>query len=288
MRILILGGSGMLGHAAWQSFRNDFDTYVTLRGAFAENARFKLFDRKKTICGARAEDFPAFEKSINTVKPDVILNCIGIVKQTKEASDPTKSIEVNSLFPHKLAVLCRRNDCRLIHLSTDCVFSGKKGRYTENDNPDPVDLYSRTKLLGEVTDANALTIRTSMIGRELNTRHGLLEWFLSQKGKTVKGYTKVIFSGFTTTVLCTILKEIIFNHADLKGLYHISSEPISKYKLLSLINAKLGLKIKIIPYDEVKIDRSLDSSRFRRETAYHPPLWEAMAAELANTLKGRK
>jgi len=285
MRVLILGGNGMLGHAAWQSFRKDFDVYVSIRGTFSEVERFAIFDKKKTICGACAEDFPAFEKIINTVKPDVILNCIGIVKQIREAADPIKSIEINSLFPHKLAILCRMNNYRLIHLSTDCVFSGKKGHYTENDNPDPQDLYGRTKLLGEVIDGNVLTIRTSIIGRELSTNHGLLEWFLSQDDKSVKGYTNVIFSGFTTTVLCAILKDIIINHADFKGLFHVSSEPISKYKLLLLIKERMDLKIRIIPDDEFKCDRSLDSSKFRREAAYYPPSWEDMVKKMAEEIK---
>lgn len=285
MRILILGGNGMLGHAAWQSFRKDFDVYVTIRGTFAEVERFKVFDKEKTICGVYAEDFPAFDKIADTVNPDIVLNCIGIIKQIKEADDPIKSIEINSLFPHKLAVMCNMHNCRLIHLSTDCVFSGNKGHYTEDDTPDPLDLYGRTKLLGEISEGNALTLRTSMIGSELNTKHGLLEWFLSQNEKSVKGYTNVIFSGFTTMTLCTILKSIIVNHADFKGIYHISSKPISKYKLLSLIKEKMNLKIEIIPDEELKCDRSLDSSKFQREAAYCPPSWEDMVTTMAGEIK---
>ena len=285
MRVLILGGNGMLGYAAWQSFRKDFDVYVTIRGTFSEVERFAIFDKEKTICGVCAEDFPVFEKIANTVNPNVILNCIGIVKQIREAADPIKSIEINSLFPHKLAVMCSMNNCRLIHLSTDCVFSGKKGRYTEDDTPDPLDLYGRTKLLGEVAGGNALTIRTSMIGSELSTKHGLLEWFLSQNDKSIKGYTNVIFSGFTTTALCAILKDIIINHVDFKGLYHVSSEPISKYKLLLLIKEKMDLKTRIIANDEFKCDRSLDSSKFRREAVYYPPSWEDMIKEMAEEIK---
>ena len=285
MRVLILGGNGMLGHVAWQSFRKDFDVYATIRGTFSEVKRFAIFDKKKTICGVCTEDFSVFEKIANTVNPDVILNCIGIVKQIREATNPIKSIEINSLFPHKLAALCSMDNCRLIHLSTDCVFSGKKGRYTEDDTPDPLDLYGRTKLLGEVADGNALTIRTSMIGKELGTKHGLLEWFLRQNGKSVKGYTNAIFSGFTTAVLCAILKDIIINHVDFKGLYHVSSEPISKYKLLLLIKEKMDLKTRIIPDDEFKCDRSLDSSKFRREAAYYSPSWEDMVKEMAEEIK---
>lgn len=285
MRVLILGGNGMLGHTAWQSFRNDFDVYTTIRCVFSEVERFGIFDKKKTICGVCVEDFPVFEKIVKSVKPDVILNCIGIVKQIREAANYIKSIEINSLFPHKLAALCSMNNCRLIHLSSDCVFSGKRGRYAEDDIPDPLDLYGLTKLLGEVADGNALTIRTSMIGSELGTKHGLLEWFFSQNDKSVKGYTNVIFSGFTTIALCAIIKNIIINHADFKGLYHVSSEPISKYKLLLLIKEKMSLKTKIIPDDEFKCDRSLDSSRFRREAAYYLPSWEDMIKEMTEEIK---
>lgn len=285
MRVLILGGNGMLGHAAYQSFKGSFEVYTTIRCSFSEAGRFDIFDEKKTFSGVCAEDFPVFEKIVNTVKPDVILNCIGIVKQLKEAANPIKSIEINSLFPHKLAVLCGANKCRLIHLSSDCVFSGKRGGYAEDDTPDPLDLYGLTKLLGEVTEEKSLTIRTSMIGRELGTQHGLLEWFLSQDDKSVKGYTNVIFSGFTTIALCAAIKNIIVNHAGLKGLYHLSSQPISKYKLLFLIKESLGLKTRIIPDDELKCDRSLDSSKFRRETAYYSPSWEDMIKEMREQIK---
>ncbi len=288
MRILILGGGGMLGHAAWKNFRNDFDAYVTFRGNFSDVERFRIFDKKKAICGVRVEDFQSFEQAIASVKPDVILNCIGIVKQIEAAFDAIKSIEINSLFPHKLALLCRNNNCRLIHLSTDCVFSGRKGFYTEKDVPDPLDLYGRSKLLGEVRDGNSLIIRTSIIGKELATKHGLLEWFLSQKNKSVKGYAGVIFSGFTATALCAILKNVITYYEDLKGIYHVSSEPISKFDLLSLIKEKMALNIEIITCDEFKCDRSLDSSMFRKETSYCPPSWEDMIDKLAGELKGRE
>lgn len=287
MRVLILGGNGMLGHAAWQSFRNDFDVYVTIRGVFSEVERFAIFDKKKTICGVYAEDFSVFEKIMKKVKPDVVLNCIGIVKQVEEASDPIRSIEVNSLFPQRLVVLCETVNCRLIHLSTDCVFSGNKSLYTEDDFPDPVDLYGRTKLLGEVVGGDTLTIRTSMVGREIGAKHGLLEWFLSQNGKSVKGYRNAIFSGFTTTALCAILKDIIIKHADFRGLYHISSDPISKYNLLLLIKEQMDLKTIIIPDEEIRYNRTLDSSKFRKEATYYPPSWEDMVKEMAKEIKTR-
>ena len=288
MRILILGGNGMLGHAAWQALKKDFNVYVTIRGAFSKIEKFGIFDEKKMFCGVRAEDFQNIEKIVSSIKPDVILNCIGIIKQIREAADPVKSIEINSLFPHKLAALCKGSTCRLIHISTDCVFFGNKGLYTENDSPDSLDLYGRTKLLGEVNDGTALTIRTSIIGSELGTKNGLLEWFLSQNDKSVKGYANVIFSGFTTAGLCLIIKDIIINYKYMKGLYHVSSEPINKYELLMLIKEKMNLAVNIIKDEEFKCDRSLNSSKFRKEAAYDPPSWEDMINKLAAELKGKK
>ncbi|MCX5705952.1 MAG: SDR family oxidoreductase [Candidatus Omnitrophica bacterium] len=285
MRVLILGGKGMLGHKAWQVLKDSFDVYVTIRGSFSEVEEFGIFDKSKTICNVNVLDFPNLEEEIGEFRPDVILNCIGIVKQISEAHDAVKSIEINSLFPHKLALLCSKINSRLIHISTDCVFSGKKGGYTEDDNPDPLDLYGRTKLLGEVTEGNVLTLRTSIIGRELNTIHGLLEWFFSQRGKTIKGYTKAIFSGFTTGTLSAILKDIILNHKSIKGLYHVSSGSISKFDLLMSIKKKFDLNVEIIPDDQFKCDRSLDSSKFRIEAGYIPPLWDTMIRELAEEIE---
>ncbi len=284
MRILILGGTGMLGHTAWQLFRKDFDVYVTVRGAFSEVERFSIFDKKRTICGACVEDFRSFEKIINAIKPDVVLNCIGIIKQIKEASDPIKSIMVNSLFPHKMAVMCSMNNIRFIHLSTDCVFSGKKGRYVEEDISDPLDLYGRTKLLGEVDDGKALTIRTSMIGTELSAKYGLLEWVLSQNDKSIKGYTNAIFSGLTTSALSRVVKDIIVKHGALRGLYHVSSDPISKFDLLMLIKNKMRLNVDIVPDETFQCNRSLDSKKFCEQVQFVPPTWEEMIDELGEEI----
>jgi len=285
MRILILGGNGMLGHKAWQILSKELDVYMTIRGDFSEIEEFGIFDREKTICGVDVLDFPNLEKRVEKLYPEAILNCVGVVKQVDEAHDTIKSIEINSLLPHQLARLCSQINARLIHLSTDCVFSGCQGNYKEADIPDPLDLYGRTKLLGEVIEGRALTIRTSIIGPELKTRHGLLEWFLSQEGKTIKGYQKAIFSGFSTAVLSDILKDIILKHRDLRGLYHVSSKPISKFDLLTLIKEKMKLDVKIIPDDEFKCDRSLDSSKFRREVAYYPPSWKEIVKEMAEEIK---
>jgi dTDP-4-dehydrorhamnose reductase len=285
VRVLILGGTGKLGHIALRALKNDLDVYVTVRSRFAEVENLGIFDKNNTICGFNAENFLLLEEIIKKIKPDIILNCIGIIKQLKEARDPIKSIMINSLLPHEIAVFSQKYNFRLIHISTDCVFSGRKGNYSEADDPDPSDLYGRTKLLGEAAEGNVLTLRTSLIGRELSSKYGLLEWFLSQNGKTVTGYTKAIFSGFTTSVLSGILKDIILNHSDIKGLYHVSSSPISKFDLLMLIKKKMGLNIDIIPDKQFNCDRSLDSSKFCREANYKPPSWDVMIEMLAEEVK---
>lgn len=281
MRVLILGGSGMLGHKLWQVFRARFDTWVTVRGNFREYARYNLFDRQRLVEGVNALDFDTIVKAMASVQPDVVVNCIGIVKQSPLMRDPTVTLTVNSLFPHKLVNLCRAAKARLIHISTDCVFSGRKGMYTEDDVPDPEDFYGRSKLLGEISGPDCLTLRTSIIGRELQTTNGLVEWFLANQSGCVCGYNQAIYSGFTTLAMTEILANIIAHHAELSGLYHVSSEPINKYDLLCLLRDAYGVQIEIEPYPEVCIDRSLDSRRFRAMTNLVPPPWPEMVQAMA-------
>jgi dTDP-4-dehydrorhamnose reductase len=226
--------------------------------------------------GLAADDIEAFDKLAQETKPAVVVNCIGIVKQDAAAKDPITSITVNSLFPHKLAQVCEHIDARLIHLSTDCVFSGHQGNYTEDDNPDPVDLYGRTKLLGETQQRKCLAIRTSMIGRELSGAHGLIEWFLSQEGKQVRGFKRAIFSGFTTLALAELLAEVIDRHPNLSGLYHVSAAAISKFDLLTLVRDVYGVEVQIEPDENFVCDRSLNSARFRQTTDFVPPNWRDM------------
>lgn len=217
--------------------------------------------------------FDSITRVINELKPDIIVNCIGIIKQLAEAYDPVYALTINSILPHRLKNLCSLIDIRFIHFSTDCVFSGRKGMYTEDDESDATDLYGRSKYLGEVDGDSCLTLRTSIIGRELNTKNGLLEWFLNNDDGTVKGYTNVIFSGFPTIVLAKILVKIIREFSKLSGVWHISSDPISKYDLLQLIAVEYGLQINIEPFADLSEDRSLDSSRFREETGIIPSEW---------------
>ena len=280
MKVLIFGGMGMLGHKVWQVFEPVFDTWMTVRISVNQCMKFPFFNPSKVIENINANTFESVERVVNIVRPQVIINCIGIVKKLKESESPIPAITINSLLPHWLEELSISYDIRLIHISTDCVFSGKKGNYNEEDLPDAYDLYGRTKLLGEVTGKNSLTIRTSMIGYELQRTVGFLEWFLSQRGKKIKGYKNAIFSGFTTSVLAEILSDIILNHPYLSGLYHVSSYPISKFELLNLIKKVFQLDIEIEPNEDFFCNRSLDFSKFRAKTNYYPPTWEEMVNQL--------
>lgn len=280
MKVLILGGSGMLGHKLWQTFAPRFDSYVTLRSPVGVYARTTLFNPARVISGVSAQDFDSVARAFATVRPEAVINCIGVVKQDMAAKDPLTSITVNALFPHRLAQLTHAVGGRLIHLSTDCVFSGREGNYDETARPDTEDLYGRTKLLGEVCGEGCLTIRTSMIGRELRGAHGLLEWFLSQEGKRVRGFKRAIFSGFTTGTLAKVLAEIISEHRELSGVYHVAADPINKFDLLSLVKEIYGLRVEIEPDEEFICDRSLDSSRFREATGIHAPAWPEMIEQM--------
>jgi dTDP-4-dehydrorhamnose reductase len=226
------------------------------------------------------ENFDSIMRAIALAKPQYVVNCIGIVKQQLAAKDPLPSISVNALFPHRLAQVCQAAGIRLIHISTDCVFSGRKGNYLETDVADAEDLYGRTKLLGEVGGEGCLTLRTSIIGREFTTSYGLIDWFLSQEGKSIRGYKKAIFSGFTTNALAEIITQIITQHSDLQGIWHVAAEPINKFELLSLVKEIYRLNIQIEPDEVFLCDRSLNSDRFRQATGFVPPSWQDMIEQM--------
>jgi dTDP-4-dehydrorhamnose reductase len=207
----------------------------------------------------------------------VVVNAIGIVKQLPEGKIPTRSIAINALFPHLVNDLCRASGSRLVQVSTDCVFSGNRGNYVETDVPDATDLYGRTKLLGEPVDSPvALTLRTSIIGRELGSRHGLVEWFLGQAGGRVKGFAGVIFSGLTTSSLSELIADLIEDHPGLTGLWHVGSEPISKFELLTQLDRAFGTGTEVVREADPRSDRSLDSRRFWGATGLQRPSWDVM------------
>ncbi len=281
MRLLILGGSGMLGHQLWRGLHAQHDTWVTLRRPVADFAVHNLFDEAKAIQFDDITDDTALERALGQAKPEAVINCVGLIKQRDEASDEALTLRVNAEFPHRLAKRCGEAGARLIHFSTDCIFAGTKGNYTESDPSDAADLYGQSKHQGEVADAHSVTLRTSVIGHELGTNLALLDWFLSQRGQAISGFTKAIYSGFTTLEMARIVDRILTQHPALSGVWHVASESISKFALLQLCREKLGWEGVIEPNDEFVCDRSLNADRFNQATGYTPPSWEAMISELA-------
>ena len=288
MRILILGASGMLGHKLWQYLSIRFPkTYATIRGCRDDYKKFNLFkNADQVIEKIDALNFPDIEKVLCKIKPEVILNCIGVTKRREDANNLAISITLNALLPHQLASWGEKNNAKIVHFSTDCVFDGKTGNYTEDSPTSAADIYGKTKALGEVKTGNTLTLRSSFIGPELSPGSELLEWFLAQSGE-VKGFGNAIYSGLTTFELCRVVEKLLVDYPNARGLYNVSSVPITKFELLMLIRQKMKLDIEIIPDDNFKCDRSLDSSKFRKEFNYSPPSWEDMIDELANELKRR-
>ncbi|MFN3767613.1 MAG: dTDP-4-dehydrorhamnose reductase family protein [Ectopseudomonas guguanensis] len=274
MKVLVLGATGMLGHAVFKLFSADdrYNVRGTLRGAnglgyFPDHLKSRL------LPGIDVLDQDVLADVLAKVRPDVVINCVGLIKQLSSANDPLSALPINAMLPHRLAKLCALLGARLVHISTDCVFSGSKGSYTERDASDANDLYGRSKFIGELHDLpHAITLRTSIIGHELGSCYALVDWFLSQS-ESVKGYAKAIFSGLPTVELARVIKDYVLPNPSLHGLYHVSAEPIDKFSLLRLVADIYGKKIKINEDHSVSIDRSLDSSAFRLAAGYVPPAW---------------
>lgn len=277
-RILILGAAGMLGHKLWQASRERHDTWATVRAWPPAGAA--LFERDRIIDGVTAGDVPALRRALALARPDAVVNCIGVIKQRKDVYDPQIAVGVNALWPHQVAAAAREAGARTIHVSTDCVFSGAKGRYVETDTPDATDLYGRSKLLGELTEDEGLTMRTSIIGRELAASSSLIEWFLAAPSP-VPGFPRAWFSGLTTGALSGVILDVIERHPALTGLYHVAAEPIDKLTLLTRINEAMGLRKTIVPDEAMAIDRSLDASRFWDAVGGAAPSWASMIDALA-------
>jgi len=283
MKVLILGGDGMLGHELFFQLRQRHETRVTLRQPLAAYSGYGLFERANAFDSIDVRAVDSVERVLRDFKPQAVVNAVGIVKQRPESEEALMSIQVNSLLPHRLAVDCKNIGAQLLHLSTDCVFSGKRGAYRETDVPDPLDVYGRSKLLGEVAGDGAITLRTSMIGRGLTRKGGLVDWFLAQRAP-IQGYRNAIFSGLTTRELGRVIGMVIEKHPKASGLYHVSAQPISKFDLLTKLRARLGSGPDIVPTDEPHIDRSLDSTQFRKAFGYTPPSWDQMLDELAQDI----
>lgn len=276
-RLLVLGASGMLGNAIlrWFSNYSDYEVFGTIRNSNSLHDLKKKAPEAQFLTDINVESLDSLTRLFAQVQPDVAINCIGIVKQLSQSTDPLVAIPINSLLPHRLARLAEIASARLIHISTDCVFSGSKGGYVENDIPDSSDLYGRSKLLGEVDYPNSVTLRTSIIGHELNGCHSLIDWFLSQD-KNVKGYKNAIFSGLPTVEISRIIHEHVIGNPQLHGLFHLSAEPINKFDLLSLVKNVYGKNIDIQEDASLVIDRSLNSDRFRLFTGFKPKPWNEM------------
>lgn len=274
MKILVVGVSGMLGSATFNAFSKDrnFEVLGTARSAVAKKY-FPPELHEKIIDGIDILDTDSLVNVMGQVKPDVVINCVGLIKQLSAANDPLVVLPINSMFPHRLSAMCELTNTRLIHISTDCVFDGAKGGYVETDKSDATDLYGKSKYIGEISNSShAVTLRTSIIGHELNSQHALIDWFLAQTG-SIKGYQRAIFSGFPTVELARVIKDFVIPRSDLSGLYHVSTDPISKFDLLSLVSKIYGKKVKIIPETDFVIDRSLNSKRFQKASGYEAPAW---------------
>ena len=279
-KVLVLGVSGMLGNAVLRLFSQSAGYQVVASARSTSALRLlpeELSDR--VICGVNVENMDSLISLFAKARPDVVINCIGLVKQLAEADDPLVSIPINALFPHRLARLCDLAGARLVHISTDCVFAGAKGMYTEADTSDAINLYGCSKYLGEVDYPHAVTLRTSIIGHELSGAHSLLEWFLAQQG-VVRGFRRAIFSGLPTVELARVIRDHVLPHPELHGVYHVSAEPINKFDLLTLIAKAYGKTIAITADDKLAIDRSLDSSRFRQATGFHPQPWPELVRRM--------
>jgi len=279
-RILVVGANGMLGHEAIRVLAPDFEVWGACRQP--QDLPDLGVPRERMLGGLDATRADSAYALIDRVHPDLVLNAAGIVKQRAAAKAAVPSIVVNSLWPHLLADACAVHGARMVHVSTDCVFSGSRGHYVEGDVPDDFDLYGRSKLLGEVTDRdNVVTLRTSMVGWQLGEPTGLVAWFAAHRNEPLKGFTKAVFSGLTTRALTETIRDVLLPDVTLSGLWHVASDPIDKYTLLVDLAGYLGWDVDLSPVDEPVIDRSLDSTRFRERTGWTPPSWNEMLEELA-------
>jgi len=277
---MVLGVTGMLGNAMFRvlSANPDLITYGTARRDggrwhFPENLAGQI------ITGVEVENHDSLIRAFAAVRPDAVVNCVGLVKQLADADDPLLAVPINTLLPHRLAALCQATGARLIHISTDCVFSGAKGNYLESDLPDAYDVYGRSKLLGEVDHPHSITLRTSIIGHELTGCRSLVGWFLAQESR-VHGFTRAIFSGLPTVELASVVSRLVLTRPDLRGLYHVAAEPISKFDLLQIVAKVYGKRIEIVPSDQLAIDRSLNAKRFQQATGYFPPEWPVLVQRM--------
>ena len=276
MRVLVLGAGGMLGHRILDRLARDCEAIGTLRGSGEPYKSAGALAGANLRLDVSADDLGSVARALDETRPHAVVNCIGIVKQREAANDPASAIAINALFPHLLARLCRERGARLLHFSTDCVFSGRCGPYSESDPSDAEDLYGRTKFLGEVGGAGCLTLRSSIIGREIAGRAGLLEWFLTQRSRRVKGFAGALYSGLTTLAMADLVFDLLTRCPDIEGVWNVSGPPINKFELLHLINEVYDAGVTIERDNSFLCDRRLDSGRFRARTGFEPWSWRSM------------
>lgn len=275
MKVLVIGATGMLGYSIFANLSelSNLDVYGTVRSVNSLESFFPSSD--KLIPNVDVKDFETLERAISAVKPNVVINCIGLIKQHDVSKQHVDAIEINALLPHKIAQLCDSIQARLVHFSTDCVFDGKTGNYSESDLPTATDLYGKSKCLGEVDYGQHITLRTSIIGHELKSSVSLVDWFLSQEG-SVRGFSKAVFSGLPTAYVAKVLADYVLPNPSLSGLYQLSVDPIDKYSLLSKVADVYNKQIEIERFEDFEIDRSLNSTKFREETGFVPPNWDEL------------
>lgn len=268
-KVLIIGSKGMAGHLIYQYFKefSEFAVVDIARGTDSHTPAYQL----------DVTNFDLLSEVIRKEKPDYLINCVGVLN--KDAEDhPDKSILLNSYFPHFLARLGTEQGFKVIHISTDCVFNGKKGGYTESSEKDGIGFYAQTKALGEITYGNHLTLRTSIIGPELKDNGiGLFHWFMQQDG-TIKGYTQAYWTGVTTLELAKAIIEAI--KQNISGLHHlVNAGKISKYDLVGLFKKVFNKEsVFITPYDGYKVDKSL--LKTNNEFDYSVASYEDMVEEM--------
>jgi len=279
--IIVLGAAGMLGHKIWQQLNTLYPAQVfgTLRNSAEHYESFNLFDERRML-QVDVSDFSKLEACLDKIKPKWIVNCIGLTLRKPDLADLEKCIEINSMLPHRLKAWATNNSSKVIHFSTDCVFDGKKGNYSLSDAPSATDLYGKSKYLGEIAGPHALTLRLSIVGRELEKKTELLEWLLAQKNQKIKGYSKVIYSGLSTLKVAQEVAKIIQKHPDLNGVYQLASQPVSKFELLKLFNAAYHVGAEIEEFEGYISDKSLNCEAYSKATGFVAPNWKDMTLEL--------
>ncbi|MEZ9424133.1 dTDP-4-dehydrorhamnose reductase family protein [Vibrio lentus] len=286
MKILVIGATGMLGYSIFSNLSESsgLDVFGTVRSIEGLEKYFPSSDR--ILNNVDIKEFETLESALQQVNPDVVINCIGLIKQHDVSKQHVEAVDINALLPHKIAQLCSSIGAKLIHFSTDCVFDGQLGNYIESDLPSATDLYGKSKCLGEVDYGNHLTLRTSIIGHELKSTVSLVDWFLNQE-HSVKGFSKAVFSGLPTAYVAKVLQDYVLPNKSLSGLYQLSVDPIDKYSLISKISAVYEKEIEIEKYEDFVIDRSLNSSKFREDTGFEPPTWDELVRFMHRDFKKR-